>query len=379
MGKSISQPLTDTTAAALWAARASFLALACLTFPAQFTVAGEPLVQIASIPLKSVEGRIDHLTFDTRSQRLFVAALENHTVEVVDLPKRRRVHQITGISEPQGLLCIPEQNRLLVCSRGDGTCRSFDAATFQEGPWIDLGRNADNLRFDPDGQTIYVGSGGEPGNGLLSAIDLISLLPAAQGGQPAPPHSPADFLLNRPRQADPKIETQLPAHPESFQLDRANRRLLVNIPDEHQIAVLQIGTNTLTNASSWPVTVGEKNFPMTLDPASARLYIACRKPPLLAVYDTGTGALLSRTPCVGDADDMFYDAKLKRVYVIGGEGFVEAFQVSGTSQEPARLARLPTAPRARTGLFIPDLQMLTVATPHTTNRQASVLLFQVKP
>ena len=264
--------------------------MACLAFPAQFTAAGEPLAQIGSIPLKGVEGRLDHLTFDTRSQRLFVAALENHTVEVVDLAKRRRVHQITGISEPQGLLCIPEKNRLLVCSRGDGTCRSFDATTFQEGPWIDLGRNADNLRFDPDAQTIYVGSAGEPGNGLLSAIDLVSLLPAAQGGQPAPPHSPADFLLNRPRQADPRMEIQLPAHPESFQLDRANRRLLVNIPDEHQIAVLQIGTNALTNAAAWPVTVGEKNFPMALDPASARLFIACRKPPLLAVYDSRAGA-----------------------------------------------------------------------------------------
>jgi hypothetical protein len=378
MGKPIFQPLTDTAAAAR-AARASFLALACLTFPAQFTAAGEPLLQIGSIPLKGVEGRLDHLTFDTRSQRLFVAALENHSVEVVDLPRRRRVHQITGISEPQGLLCIPEKNRLLVCSRGDGTCRSFDATTFQEGPWIDLGRNADNLRFDPEAQTIYVGSGGEPGNGLLSAIDLPSLLPAAQGGQPAPPHSPADFLPNRPRQADPRMETQLPAHPESFQLDRANRRLLVNIPDEHQIAVLQIGTNTLTNASSWPVTVGEKNFPMTLDPASARLYIACRKPPLLAVYNTGTGGLLSQIPCVGDADDMFYDAKLKRVYVIGGEGFVDVFQVSDTLREPARLARLPTAPRARTGLFIPDLQMLTVVAPHATNRSAAVLLFQARP
>jgi hypothetical protein len=379
MGKSISQPRTDTTAAALLAARASFLALACLAFPAQFTAASEPLVQIGSIPLKGVEGRLDHLTFDSRSQRLFVAALENHTVEVVDLPGRRRVHQITDISEPQGLLCIPEKNRLLVCSRGDGTCRSFDATTFQEGPWIDLGRNADNLRFDPDAQTIYVGSGGEPGNGLLSAVDLVALLPAAQGGQPAPPHSPADFLLSRPRQADPRMETQLPAHPESFQLDRANRRLLVNIPDEHQIAVLQIGTNTLTNAAAWPVTVGEKNFPMALDPASARLYIACRKPPLLAVYDIGTGILLSRTPCVGDADDMFYDAKLTRVYIIGGEGFVDVFQVSDTSQAPVRLARQPTAPRARTGLFIPGLQMLTVVTPHTTNRPAAVLLFQARP
>jgi hypothetical protein len=151
------------------------------------------------------------------------------------------------------------------------------------------------------------------------------------------------------------------------------------VPDEHEIVVLQVGTNSLTKAGAWPVTVGEKNFPMALDAASARFFIACRKPPRLAVYDTRDGNLLSQTPCVGDADDMFYDAKLKRVYVIGGEGFVDVFQLSDTSQAPARLAHLPTAPRARTGLLVPDLQMLTVAVPHTTNGPAAVLLFQTKP
>ena len=214
---------------------------------------------------------------------------------------------------------------------------------------------------------------------MLSGIDLVSLLPAGQDGQPAPPHSPADFPQDRPRQTDPKMEIQLPAHRESFQLDSPGHRLLVNIPDEHSIAVLQIGTTGFTNAAAWPVTAGEKNFPMALDAASARLFIACRKPPLLAVYDSRAGKLLSQTSCVGDADDIFYDAKLKRVYVIGGEVFVDVFQLSDTSQEPTRLAHLPTAPRARTGLFIPELQMLTVAAPHTTNRPAAVLLFQAKP
>jgi hypothetical protein len=378
-GRTISKPATHGTAAALFAARVSSLALACLACTAQITASGEPLVQIGSIPLKGAEGRLDHLTVDSRSQRLFIAALENHSVEVADLAKHRRVHQITGINEPQGLLYIPEKDRLLVCSRGDGTCRSFDATTFQEGPWIDLGRNADNARFDPDAQIIYVGSGGEPGNGLLSAIDLISLLPAAQGGQPAPPRSPADLLPDRPRQADPRMEIQLPAHPESFQLDRINRRLLVNIPDEHEIAVLQIGTNGFTKAASWPVTVGEKNFPMALDPGSERLFIACRKPPLLVVCDSRAGNLLSQTSCVGDADDLFYDAHLGRVYVIGGEGFIDVFHLADPSRAPSRLMRLPTAPRARTGLFIPELQMLAVAAPHTGGNPAAVLLFHARP
>jgi hypothetical protein len=347
--------------------------------PAQIETGTQCLVPAGIVPLDGVEGRLDHLAMDAQSQRLFVPGLENHTIEVVDLAKRQRIHEITGISEPQGLVFIPEKNRLVVCSRGDGTCRTIDAGTFVEGPWVDLGRNADNVRFDAGGKIIYAGSGGEPGNGLLSEMDLASLLPADQGGQPAEPHSPADFLLDRPRQANSKFEIQLPAHPESFQLDQTNRRLYVNVPDEHQIAVLDFTPINLTVATNWPVTAAEKNFPMALNAASSRLYIACRKPPLLASYDTHSGKMLSQTPCVGDADDMFCDAKLNRIYIIGGEGYVDVFQIPATGEELTRLAHVPTAPRARTGLFIPDLQTLVVARPHTTNGPAAVLLFRAKP
>jgi len=347
--------------------------------PAQTETGPSCLVPIGSVSLEGVEGRLDHLAVDVRSQRLFVSGLENHTVEVIDLAKRRRIYEITGVSEPQGLVFIPEKNRLIVCSRGDGTCRSFDANTFEEGPWVDLGRNADNVRFAAGAKMIYAGSGGEPGNGLFSAIDLASLLPVGQGGQPAEPHSPADFLLDRPRQADIKMEIQLPAHPESFQLDPANHRIYVNVPDEHQIAVFNVSSTNLTVATNWQVTVAEKNFPMALNAASSRLYIACRKPPCLASYDTHTGKMLSQAPCVGDADDLFFDAKLRRIYIIGGEGYVDVFQVPATGEGFTRLARVPTASRARTGLFIPDLQTLVVARPHTTNGPAALLLFRAKP
>jgi len=44
--------------------------LACFAFPAQFSAAGEPLAQIGSALLSRVEGWLDHLTLDARSQRL---------------------------------------------------------------------------------------------------------------------------------------------------------------------------------------------------------------------------------------------------------------------------------------------------------------------
>ena len=41
-----------------------------------------PLRAVGTIQLPKVSGRIDHLAFDTARQRLFVAALENNTLEV---------------------------------------------------------------------------------------------------------------------------------------------------------------------------------------------------------------------------------------------------------------------------------------------------------
>jgi hypothetical protein len=356
--------------------------LVCVAIPdghAQTRVPRTSLVLTGTIPLEGVEGRMDHLAVDAKSERLFVAALENHTVEVNDLARRKREFQLTGISEPQGLAFVTEKNRLLVCSRGDGTCRSFDARNFSEGPWIDLGRNADNIRLDPAARLIYVGSGGEPGNGLLSAIDVVALVPPEQGGRASQQISSADLRLDRPKQARAKMEIPLPAHPESLQLDPARRRVFVNVPDDHLVEVLEVSPTSLTLAASWPITFAEANFPMALDTNSSRLFIACRKPAKVGVYNADTGKLLSQAPCVGDADDMFYDGKRNQLYVIGGEGFLDVFQVLEGTNGPVSLAHVPTAAHARTGLFLPSSDLLVVATPHTRKNPAALMLFQVKP
>jgi hypothetical protein len=49
-----------------------------------------PLQFVQSISLPDVQGRIDHFNVDLKRRRLFIAALGNHTVEVV---KQRSLHQ----------------------------------------------------------------------------------------------------------------------------------------------------------------------------------------------------------------------------------------------------------------------------------------------
>ena len=47
--------------------------------------ASEPLKLETTIPMTDVQGRIDHLSIDLKGQRLFVAALGNNSLEVIDL------------------------------------------------------------------------------------------------------------------------------------------------------------------------------------------------------------------------------------------------------------------------------------------------------
>jgi hypothetical protein len=351
--------------------------LVCCTGPVRGGPGAEPLSPAGSIPLAQVEGRMDHMAFDPSSQRLFISALENHSIEIVDLAKRERIRSVPGIMEPQGMVLAAKSRRLIVCSRGDGTVRSFDSGTMEPGPWLDLGVNADSVRIDESTRTVFVGSGGEDGDpGALTAVDLAAFIPAAGGGKPPERHSPADLLADRPGRARMKARARLTSKPETMQIDPSGRRVYVNLPDDHAIAVVGVTDAGFGEPLAWPVEGVEKNFSIAVDPEFPRLFIAGRKPARLLEYDTGTGKLRSSVECVGDVDELFYDARTRRVYAVGGEGFVDVFHCApGAAGGPVRIGHVPTVPRARTGCYAPDLHLLVVAAPHDGDRPAQLLLF----
>ena len=66
-----------------------------------------------AIPLSGVESRIDHFSVDVPGQRLFVAALGNGSVEIVDLKRAERIGEIRGLPEPQGTYYDSTTGRLL--------------------------------------------------------------------------------------------------------------------------------------------------------------------------------------------------------------------------------------------------------------------------
>jgi len=129
--------------------------------------------------------------------------------------------------------------------------------------------------------------------------------------------------------------------------------------------------------ASWPVTGAKSNYPMALDETGHRLFVGCRNPAKVLVYDTTTGKDISAFEIVGDTDDLFYDSARQRLYVSGGEGYIDAFQIDDASRA-MRMAHVATAAGARTSLFVPDQNRLFLAVPHRGNQQAEIRIYQVR-
>jgi DNA-binding beta-propeller fold protein YncE len=328
-------------------------ALCCLlallwTLPGEVQAADPepPLVLERTIPLTGVSGRIDHMAVDIRRGHLFVAELGNGTVDVLDLTVGKAIHRFAGLKEPQGVGFSPQANLIAVASAGDGSVRLFKGEELSPAGVVSLGEDADNVRLDMKTGQLVVGYG----SGALAMLDPASRSVASN--------------------------IKLPAHPEGFQLDPSTRRAFVNVPDAGQVAVVDLTAGK--QIASWRVPSLKANFPMALDSAGSLLATVFRSPPRLVLLDAKTGAVTANLPTCGDADDVFFDAKRRRLYVSCGEGIVDVLQGDAAGYHP--VARVPTHSGARTSLFVPELDRLFVAArAGLLGSDAAILVFRPAP
>src|SRR5690349_24755354 len=89
-----------------------------------------PLSEVQVIPLAGVERRIDHFAIDPAGKRLFVAALGNGTLEVLDVGAGKRITSIAGLKEPQGVAYVASVHRIVVAQRG-GAVSAFEDDKYQ--------------------------------------------------------------------------------------------------------------------------------------------------------------------------------------------------------------------------------------------------------
>jgi DNA-binding beta-propeller fold protein YncE len=310
-----------------------------------------PLVLVGIMSLPHVDGRLDHMDYDSDGNRLFVSALGSDQEEVIDLSKERVV-QTLSVPQPQGVAFVPGLNKIFVGS-DEGKLYIFDGATYKLITTIDLGDDADDLRYDAAAKQVYVGYG----DGVEGAIGVVD--------------AATNKLVRSYKVGD---------HPESFQLETSGPEMYVNVPGRKEILAINRKTGKVVR---WPLTGIGGNFPMALDEADHRLFVVTHRPDSrLAVFDTNTGHLITTLPCVVNSDDLYYDGTFKRVYATGGEGFISVYQ----QESPDRyrlLAKVPSDVGARTSDYPGRIGMKAfnrfyVAVPEGVRHGAQLWMYSVQ-
>lgn len=328
----------------------SLLCALTLAVPAVAAQSAPALRLIQKIVLPSVDGRIDHLDADLAHGRLLVSALGNDTLEVVDLRSGKLIRTVRGLDEPQGVTYVPRFNRIFVANGGDGTVRCYDANSFTLTKTVHLASDADDTRDDATRRRVYVGYGHRRHAGIAVFDSRTCSLLAA---------------------------IKLTGHPESFQLENSGPRIFVNIPTAGDIVDV-INRETRRVIATWKLAGASANFPMALDESDHRLFVGSRRPAEILMIDSDSGKIVARVPCAGDADDLWYDAVRRRIYVSGGEGLITVLSQRDANHY-RRMAEIPTQPGARTSLFIPGMKRFYLAVRRRGNQPAAIWVYAVEP
>ena len=297
-----------------------------------------------TIPLAQVQGGFNHMSVDPARKLLFATAPTNKTLEIVDLNSGKSLRSVDG-EAPAAVRFAPEFNQLYA-TRGESVY-VYDGATFAVLTKVDLECRLDELQYDPASKRLFVGcmTSDKP------AIKIVSIPDGKRLG-----------------------EIKLPARPQGFVLEIHGKRIFANMPSLNKVAVLDREKQTLV--TTWPLKEAAGNYPIALDEFRHRLFVGCRGPARVVVFDTTTGTPLTSVAIGGDTDDMFYDTVLQLVYVSCGEGFLDIV-MQGNGDVYKFNSRLETAAGARTSAFSSELSSIFVGVPRRGNEPAEIRVFLI--
>jgi hypothetical protein len=340
-----------------------------LLFGSIFTVHGEQssaLRLVQTIPLPGVKGRLDHMAVDLEKRRLFVAAVANGTIEVLDLDGAKLINSIPGIKDAQDALFLGGDFNKLYVSSLDGTLRIFQGETFRLVQALKLEPDPNRLLYDPATDLIYFGYGGQ--NAGFDAYARVGVLQAAKGAR-------SDQFI-----ADMIAPTFRPGHLAEMAIDDGGRLLVC---DSRADLIFQFDTRKRELIISWPAH-GDGAGDMSIDRSHHRLFVGTRIPPEMTVYDSESGKEIVSLQGPETMDGVHYDVKLQRVYVSGGRwygtpeaspGWVYVYQQRDADHYEL-ISKVKTRPGSGTSLLVPRLNRLYVASQAIRAQEAAVLVFE---
>jgi hypothetical protein len=324
---------------------------------------------VQTIPLPGVNGRLDHMAADLEKKRLFVAAVANGTLEVIDLGAGKVINSLTGFKDTQDALFLGGHFNKLYVSSLDGTLRIFQGESFRLIQALKLEPDPNRLFYDPATDLIYFGYGGQ--NAGFDTYERVGIMQAKRGAQ-------SDQFI-----ADMIAPTYRPGHLAELAMEDDGKLLVC---DSRADLIFQFDARKRELLKSWPAH-GDGAGDMSLDRTHHRLFVGTRVPPEMTVYDSLSGREIASLPGPDTMDGVYYDPGLRRIYMSGGRwygtpeaspGWVYVYQQDDADRYRL-LSKVKTRPGSGTSLFVPRLNRLYVASQAIGDQEAAVLVFEPVP
>lgn len=326
-----------------------------------------PLRLVTTIPLPHVSGRFDHSTIDLERQRLFVAARDANTIEVIDLRADRHVQSVPLLTHPQGAYYVPVERKLFVSTREGTTCKILSGDSLKIVDFIELSIGANVIAYEPGVKYLYIGHGGRQIGGAPTD--------KTDPGQIAVVDAVSGKLVGN-------IETDPELRPGAIVIEQIGSRLFTTNARGSQIIVVDRKARTVVG--KWSLPGAERSGTLALDEARHRLFVGRTNPTQVLVLDSASGKTITSFPTVDGIDRLWYDAASRRLYATGSaksgdhQGSIEAYR-QADADHYEQIAKVQTGQDGGTSLLVRETGRLYVAVPRSGQNGAEIRVYATRP
>jgi DNA-binding beta-propeller fold protein YncE len=252
------------------------------------------------LPAHVDAGGFDHAAVHAATGHVYVAHTANDAVDVFDAIARKYLFSVSNLKAVAGALVSDEANLVFSSNRGENTVAIFPPGPDPQVAKVDVGLGPNGLAYDHSHRLLLaanVGDAAIAGSRTLTMVDVEAR----------------------------KIRCSIPAPGRTrwTVFDTEQQLFFVNIADPAVIAVVEAKEpDALAFMYAVPVT-GPHG--LDFDPDTRRLFCACDAGSLITL-EARTGRILSERPLSGAPDVIFFNRKLRQLYVaVGDPGVIDVF------------------------------------------------------
>ena len=279
---------------------------------------------VGKLNVPGTVGYFDFLTFDERSQRLYVS--HGDQVVVLDPDSGKVVTTLTGFKKVHGIALAG--GRAFVTDGATNLVRAFDTGNWTVMGEAQAGENPDAILYDPASRQIFAFN-----------------------------HTGGSATVIDPRTIHVRKTISIPGKVEIGQAD-GKGTVWVNVEDKNEIVRIDSRKNEVT--AHWPITPCQTPTGLGFDAKNRRLFAGCEENNMMVVVDADSGKVIADLPIGGRVDGTEYDAKTGLIFNSCADGTLTIIQQEGPDKysvlqtvETMKGGKTLAYDRARSRVFVP--------------------------